>query len=310
MFTDKVPKNALAVWVWVAMTAPLAQLAGKDHWVAVIVLALLCGLVCGLAIRFGQPDGGTWFRILQCVWLVAVLAQMARWSADIWPTGRAFPIVPLALLLLAVLSACKGPAAAARVGGILFWFLLLLYGGLLLAGGENVKLKWLTPRWDMPSPVLGAVLLIPAVAGFLPREKGEEKGLIGVVAFAAATALWTVGSLSFGVAQDQSWPFYEGMKSVGLFGVAKRLEAFVSVAATLGYFALCSLLLSAVGMNFERIRQGAGRCGVIAAGAFAASLVWLPLQGGGIQGMISLVLWVLAPLFSACTKLLKKRKKD
>ncbi len=310
MFTDKVPKSALVVWIWVALTAPLAQLAGKDHWLPAIAVVLVCGVLCWLAIRFGQPVGGKWLCILQCLWLVAVLAQMARWSAEIWPTGEAFPIVPLTLLALAVLSACKGPTATAKVGSILFWFLLLLYGGLLLAGGENVEFKWLRSQWDMPSPVLGAVLLLPAVAGFLPREKGGEKGVVGVVLFAAITALWTVGILSSGVAQQLNWPFYEGMKSVGLFGVAKRLEAFVSVAATLGYFALFSLLLSAVGALAERIRAGAGKCGVITSGVLAASLIWLPLWGGGIQGVISLVLWVLLPILSACTKLLKKRKKD
>lgn len=294
MYSNKVP--GVALWLLVAVSAPLVQVAGRDGWLPVLATsAIACGLWL-LVLRFGGNPKGKWHSIFQCLWLCVILSQFLRWSVTVWPTGNAYPVVPMVLLLLAAAAAGKGVAASSSVGSILFWVLLLLYGCILFSGGRDLQVSWMLPQWHLPSPTLGLVLLVPAAAGLLPVKKSNPWWIWSIAAFASAVSLWTIGSLSFGISRQMAWPFYHAAKSVHVLGVAERLEAFVSVASTLGYFALYSLLLNAAGAQGEKIKQAYKKPAIITVATIAGVLTVFPPIPPEILGIGSLLAWVLLPL--------------
>lgn len=314
MFHEKVPQYQLAAWLFVAISAPLIQLVGKHGWltslVAGAVLLGLCWLVTALpASKIVQKK---WFCLLQLIVVVLVTAELSKWSVDSWPTGTDFPVVPLTLLALAVFSALHGASVASRVPSVLFWFLAILYGIVLAAGSKNIKAQWLDPSWELPEASLLLTLLLPAAAVLLPREKGRamQFAFPVIFLFLTAAALWTVGTISPNVAGEVAWPFYESSKSLSLLGVAERFESLVSVAMTLGYFSLYSLLLSAAGSMGENLKPGWGKGAVIGCGLAAAVLTLLMIHTAqGLLVIITLIAWCFLPLFGGFTELWKKSKK-
>lgn len=314
MFHNEVPRYQLAAWLFVAISAPIIQLVGRNGWLAVAAVGTVCLGLCWLVTLTParQITQQKWFCILQLPVIVLVAAEFAKWSVDCWPTGTDFPVVPLTLLTLAVFSALHGAAGASRVPSVLFWFLAILYGIVLAAGSKNIKVQWLQPSWELPGEGLLLTLLLPSVAVLLPREKGRAMQLVFpvILLFLTAAALWTVGTISPMVAKEVSWPFYESSKSLNLLGVAERFESLVSVAMTLGYFSLYSLLLSAAGSAGECIKPGWGKWAVIACGIATAALTLLMIHTAqGLLVIITLIAWCFLPIFGGFTELWEKSKK-
>lgn len=316
MFHKEVSSRQMAAWLLTAMSAPLIRLAGQSGWLAVLlggsVSALLCRVVNGL--DWDALTERKWFCTIQIIWLTVITAQLGYWSADVWQTGGDFPVVPVTLLTLAVFSALNGACGASRGSGILFWLAAFLYTVVFAAGIEDISPERLDDPVQVPSQRLLLALLLPAAVGFLPREKGAGMGwtfpVIGL--FAAAAEIWTVGILSASVAKGVEWAFYEASKSVKLFGSAKRLEAMVAVAMTMGYFSLYSLLLSGVGCLTERLHGGWGKAGVIGSGIAAGILLFAPAIGYSWLIGITLILWFVLPfalewLRNKKTKKIEKR---
>ena len=81
-----------------------------------------------------------------------------------------------------------------------------------------------------------------------------------------------------------------------VLGVAERLEAFVSVASTLGYFALYSLLLNAAGVQGERIKQDYKKSVIFTVAMVSGVFTVFPAIRMEILGVGSLIVWVLLPL--------------
>lgn len=314
MFRNEVPRYQLAAWLFVAISAPIIQLVGRNGWLAAAATGTVCLGLCWLvtAMPERQITQQKWFCILQLPVIVLVAAEFAMWSVDCWPTGTDFPVVPLTLLTLAVFSALHGATVASRVPSVLFWFLAILYGIVLVAGSKNIRVQWLTPTWELPEYGLLLTLLLPSVAVLLPREKGKPMQLVFpvILLFLTASTFWTVGTISSGVAAEVSWPFYESSKSLNLLGVAERFESLVSVAMTLGYFSLYSLLLSAAGSAGECIKTGWGKGTVIACGIATAALTLLMIHTArGLLVIITLITWCFLPVFGGFTELWKKSKK-
>ena len=314
MFREKVPQYQLAAWLFVAISAPLIQLVGKNGWLPALIAGIACLGLCWLvtALPAGKITQKKWFCVLQLPVITLVTTEFAKWSVDCWPTGTDFPVVPLTLLALAVFSALHGASVASRVPSVLFWFLAILYGIVLAAGSKNVKAEWLMPGWELPQEGLLLTLLLPAVAALLPREKGKAVYFVFpvILLFLAAAALWTVGTISPDVASEVAWPFYESSKSLSLLGVAERFESLVSVAMTLGYFSLYSLLLNAAGAMGENLSPGWGKGAVIACGIATAALTLLMIHTAqGLLVIITLITWCFLPVFGGFTELWKKSKK-
>ncbi|HIT33084.1 MAG TPA: hypothetical protein IAC31_00445 [Candidatus Faecousia intestinigallinarum] len=312
MFRKEVERYPLWAWIFTAVSAPAARLAGRGPWLPVLLLAAGCCLLCWGLHRLApdEPRFGKLYCLAQFLFLIPVAGEMIRMSQDCWPTGVSFPLVPATLALLAAANAWNGAERASRVGGILFWLLALLYSLVLLSGLKDIESSWLAPQMSLPSGGLPLILLLPAAALLLRRSgsrKAEQLGLGLIFLFTAAAALLTVGNLSPRVAAAAGDPFYIFSKSLRFLGVAERFEALVSVALTMSYFALLSLLFSIAGNLAETIRPDWGKAGVLICSVGGVGLLLAPPMPGGVLSAGALFLWAGLPL--AYWGVLKKGEK-
>lgn len=315
MSSHKVNTVTLAAWLFAAMTAPLAQIAAGESWLFVLAVGIICSVLCWF-IHFlsdGECYHAKWYCRVQLIFLAVAAGIVANWTVPCWPTGNAFPVVPLVLLALAGAAAWNGAERASRTGGVVFWFVALLYAIILAAGVKNLHVGWMEPQWEIGNTMLVFVFLIPVAALFLPREKGNGHFAVlpAVLFFGAAAALLTAGALLPEVAKKMAFPFYEYSKSLSLLGVAERFEAFVSVALTMGYFSLLSLFLSGAWHLAEEIRTGCGRGGILFCSAVAAiSLVFLPDILVQWLPSAALAFWGVIPFVAYAAQKIKVKKDE
>lgn len=300
MLNKKVPAHILTVWLAVAMSAPFAYLAGRQSSIAVLGSSALSGVL--LWLTQSRPSERLLRSRILCViefiFLAVACAVTANWSAQAWPAAQSYPAVPLLLLALATISGFCGTDKASKGIGILFWICAILYGALLILGSRNVQLQYFRLAWETPAPAAWFVLLLPCVIRFIPGAhiKGRFSPVL-VFLILIVFGLWTEGNLSTEAAMQVDWPFYRAGESIHLFGIANRVEAFISVGATVGYYALLSLLIHAGSSLAQRVKSGWGRWGAAAMGLLAASAVLLPLQiPYFVLAVSAFVLWIALPV--------------
>ncbi len=302
MYNKEIKAAPLCAWLMAAMSAPLAiAVAGQDY-LPVLIVTVGCGLICWCVylLSRGKCSGKRWYCTVQVLWLIVAVGVSANWANACWQTQGSLQTVPLVLLALAALSAWDGAERASRVGGAVFWLLALLYAVILIAGVGNLKLSWLAPSMGESSPMLIFTLLLPVVITFLPRVKKSCAPVLPCIeVFGLLLTVWTLGTISPKTAKAVAFPFYEYSKSMNLFGVARRLEAVVSVALTMGIYSLMSLLLSAAGHLAENVRRGTAGVGIVVCAVGGAVLMngisRLPqaILGGG-----ALLIWGVLPLIA------------
>ena len=314
MFQKKVEAWPMTAWLAVAVSGPFALIAGRDDWLGVAIAAAITGALCWAVA--GNPVqrliNSRLYCAVQYIFFIPVLAYFASQSSAAWPTGSAMPVVPLTLLSLAAAAACHGAQGASKTCSVLFWLIAGLYGVLLFFGSKDLRISFLQPGYQAPGSASVLALLLPAAMQFIPREiKPAHRLACGLVgAILVILCLWTVGGLSANVAAGMSWPLYEAGKSVSVLGIAERLESFISVAATVGFFALYSMLLAACGHMAEGIKPGWGKYGVILAGALVAALVLFAPQIPTVFLLFgALLLWCVVPFIGGSIFCEKKKKK-
>lgn len=313
MFREEVSRAPLWAWIFVAASAPIARLAGGSAWPGVLILSLAC---CGLCfwIHWVCPDAVRWQRwycLLQLLFLILAAGEMARLTESCWPTGGSFPVVPITLVVLAAASAWSGAARASRVGGVLFWLLALLYCLVLFSGVQDVKPEWLAPRMELPKPLLVLALLLPGAAAMLPKSGSRRAagwGLALIFGFSVLLSLLVSGNLSPMVAATSEDPFYAFSKSLSFLGVVERFEAFVSVALTMSYFGMLSLLFAIGGFLLETVHAGWGRAGVLLCALGSVGLLFLPQLPENVHAVGAVVFWAGLPLAQGIFMKIKMKK--
>lgn len=312
LWKDNVNWGPLFGWVVAAVSAPLAQFSGNGSWTGTLISGIICGITCWMVYKTNPvfPEWNNVLYGLELLWLAVAAGGMALWSSQVWPKGNGTQVIPVTLLLLAAASAWEGGGRASRTGGTIFWLLAILYSVLLAAGIKNLNWQYLVPKQERISWQLIAALLIPGSGIFLPRSNAKKKTGAFCVAgslLGGVFSLWTVGILSPAVAQKQSFAIYEASKSLNLLGIAERFEAFLSVAVTMGYFALFSLLFSEVGHLGERIRPNSGRPSVAACAAVSVGIVAFLMEiPGWIMAVGNGLFWLVIPCI--CTPIWKRKK--
>lgn len=315
MFREEVPRAPLWAWIFVAVSAPIARLAGGSAWPGVLILSLLCGCLCW-GIHMLCPDAAQWQRwycLMQFLFLLPAAGEMARLAENCWPTGGSFPVVPITLVVLAAANAWNGAARASRVGGVLFWLLALLYCLVLFSGVQDVRPEWLAPRMDLPKPLLAVALLLPGAAAMLPKSGGRGAagwGLALIFGFSLLLSLLVSGNLSPAVAASSPDPFYAFSKSLSFLGVAERFEAFVSVALTMSYFGMLSLLFALGGFLLESVHPRWGRAGVLLCALGSMLLLLAPPVPEIVLAVGAAVLWLGLPLLQGTFMKIKAKKPE
>lgn len=264
------------------MLAPLAHYAGCG-WVAML-WALLTFLPLCLLIRPKKLGRGLAF--LEWLWLIAVLSRLLPNAASYWLGGG--KTVPLTLLVLAAWGV-KGDAPV-RGGNVIFWLILPILGIVALLAIPKVEPMWLTGKTGDWSSGLMVALLIPA----LVRRSGDvqRKGIAMVGITAIGLSLLIQGCLSLPVAGETA-PFYLVGRTIG-----GGVEILVSVAMTLSWYALSSLMISC-GTELLKETGIPGEWGRWITALFAGIVIVI---GYEIKGMIlvagTIFMWFLIPILS------------
>ncbi|MBQ9762219.1 MAG: hypothetical protein IJV82_03980 [Oscillospiraceae bacterium] len=288
MYSEKIPARQLSAWLFTALTPVLIQYT-SGSWTWTLMAGALAAVAGWLSWRFGR--GGLAGGIV----LLIVVGSMMKDAARCWP-GDNYPAVPLILLALAAWSAWKGPSAAARTACVLFWAVLLIYIVVFASGVQGVELRWLKPRRPEPNWPLLLLLLVPSSSIPLLNKEGRWGiRLLLPILFAVAASMIVAGVLSPGLARELERPFYEMSRSLDLFGVAKRFEAVISAAMTVGWFCLMSLSLSLIAGGVKRWPKGAI---VVAALAMAGWMLCDLHISGGILLLLATVFWVAFPILA------------
>lgn len=311
MFREKIPARQLSAWLFAAMTPVLIQFMSGGAWVWVAIAGGLGLLISAWIWQTGwEPE--RWQTPLLLIYIIIVLGTILRQCDESWPIGNSYPAVPLIVFALAAWSAQKGPAAAARVGAVLFWAVLLMYLAVLGAGAGNVQLRWLKPQRDVPDGLGMLIFLVPSAAASLLRPEGKWNVRLSLpVIFTIAAAVITSGVLSPSVASKVENAFYEMSRSISLGGVAKRFEALISAGMTVGWFALTSLFLSLCGNLFQRLFAGWGKAGVWIAALLAAGWMLCGLHIPSFLLLITgVVFWGVVPVLTQGLGQRKKSKKS
>lgn len=243
--------------------------------------------------------------------LSVILGVLCRYAVQSWPKGG-HPVVSIIILVMAVWSAWKGTAAAARVGCVLFWIVLLLYLVLLGAGVKDIQIRWLIPTKGDVNSIGGILLLTPAVAALhLNRSEVIKPRLLLIAVFCITASAITAGVLSPAVAKGTENAFYEMTRSLNLLGQARRFEAVLSAGMTLGWFSLINLYLTLCNNLAENIHAGSGRWGCIASAILALIIQLCDLHIPGILLLIlGAVFWVFLPLLAQGLGMIKKSQKS
>ena len=301
MQNHNVRKRQLSAWLLAGLSAPLAQFAGGMAWQTVAVISAVCLGGCWLVCRleFAPPK---WLCAMEYGWIVCLLGSMASWISESWVSGNAYPAVPLILLALGGASAFRGPENGARVGSIVFWLVALIYAGVVAAGAGEVELRELVYVDRTLDRRLVVALLIPVLAVFWQKEGGvlQVRGLAGIFGFAVLISALITGTLSLPVAAQAKGPLQEWVEGLSLAGTLERFESLVSVALTIGWFALLAFLISTAGQQAERVNgkgDGVG-CWGAAAGAGVLALFKTGLSASVLM-VGSLLFWIAAPMILA-----------
>lgn len=257
-----------------------ARAASHAAWLCPIAAAPFCVLAAALVTRFlrgrrageglgetlagALPRLGRAVLLLYGLWLAlytgfSLRSAASRFIYTIY-TGSSpwsFVAVGLAVSLAAALGSVKQLARTAEI----FRALLLLVIVPVLALGL-AQLDWaeLLPvsYLDVPGVLLGAAETFGTVcfalvnAPFLETGtpepgRGKAAGLWSVKACLFLTALTAsvIGRFGPELSGELTYPFFALVRNTGLFGVAERIEAFVTALWVLSDFVLCALTLMA-----------------------------------------------------------------
>lgn len=301
MFKEKIPSKRLRAWIIASAVAPCAMFAGGSAWIMVLFAALLCGSASAAVQWFcpAHPIRAKWFALASWVWLGVFLGSVARYSANCWTDGQAYPAVPLVLLALACINSQNGGEKASKAGAVLVWLVVLGLGIVLGAGAKEMKLQWLKPQSERLSLMLIPLLLLPALSTALPTDdrKCTASASVWIGAAAVTVAFCVNAGLSENYASQTQNPLFEYCKSLSLFGTVERFESLIACAMTAGWFSFFSLILSVAGHTAEKTEEKRGIRGVWAC-ALIASAVMLTKRDISAEYLVlgSALFWVILPL--------------
>lgn len=267
-----------------AIAAPMALACG-GRGMLWAVPALVLAALADWAVRRRLPEGKSlaavlprWMLIPELFLLIAAAAAAAAMTPLCWPDG-AWPLFPLALLVLAGAAVRPGTGAAGRCAVPVAWGCILFLG--LVVAAALPEAKPAAGQWPEGLPVL-TVALLGICGWFLPSEREKPGRLwLGLAAF-------TLPLLALG--KD----LRTAVRSIELFGVLQRFEALVSCALTASLFLALTLLAAAGGEILRAL--GVKKCGgeVLLVPA-AALLCWISAAPAWLFPAGAVIFWGVFP---------------
>lgn len=285
-------------WIAMAMAAPLAEAASHSGWPVALLLALFCTLLCmGVA----GIDVSRKLCLIQWCVIVMTTAEFLNWTYNCWPGRYTEYAVPATILILAVISACKGEEKAASAVNALRFGTFLVFSAVLLSGAGEMEWRNLKPDWKIDAGSIAAVLLIPAIgAPSAERKKLRWEIPVAAIAFSAITR---------GV-MGRKADFYQLSRSISLLGAAERYESIVAAAMTISYYSLMTYLISMAGQAWKKWggeqKTGVRLCALLAIGVYLTGL----RLNAVAMAMLMMVTFVILPLLTELKNKCKKEEKS
>lgn len=209
-----------------AMAAPLAHYTGQGYMAVLLAAGAMIPLTTlagdGMN-RISKPVAA-----LELIWLGLMMGSLIRVSGANWPGEKSEVVVPLALLLLGVVTGNREKGA--RVCCTLFWIGLIPALWILAVLMGKTEPKWLTPEPGVWTGSLIAVFLYPVI---ITSEKGvspKTGGIVGLMAVLLAVIIQ--GGLGTRQALMEESPLYELGRCVGKGG----FEIVISVVMTISWY--------------------------------------------------------------------------
>ncbi len=330
---DKYSPRQLCALLWAALCAPLVTVCSAVSWPWVLlgtagagVILLPMGAVArGLPAGDGAAEllrdawgsGARPLSLISWLWLVLAASLAASMAVTAFPRDRAFPLVPLVLLLLAAIPAAKGPAAACRFGATLFLAVAPMMALVVLFGLADVHWGSLEPAGttaEAAAPM--AALLLPGAAFFLRDRLADRPTpwlrwflLAGVLALAVSVVC--VGALGLPLARAATNAFWFMSRSITVLGVMERFEAVISAFMAISFCCLCTFLLSAgqraLCAAVPAVTEPIAAWGTAVLAAAAFRLVPRIPEWGWFVG--NLLFWGILPLATLAVVLKRKYRK-
>lgn len=293
----------LQTWACAAAIPVGIQLLSGAAWTEVALIAAVCLILVALRWRCGSRKENKPLCILRWLLLTAVLCALSTVCTESWPKGG-HKAVPLLLLALAAWSAWKGPEAAARVGCVLFFFIIILYPVLIASASKQVYLPWLKPERSNTCVLGLLVLLTPAAAASMLRNKewpSLRQLLPGLLCTAAAAV--SAGVLSAKISATQNNAFHRTVLS--LPGIPK--DALLSASTTAGWFLMMSLYLCLCAQEVKTICPEKQKGSILIPAGIAALCLLYDLHiPATLLAVSGAVFWVVIPLIPQEIGLKKK----
>lgn len=304
MYSETISHKRLWAWLAVAMSAPLVHFSGGS-WLALLVLGVICyGVAAVLPDKLEAVKKSRIVCAAELIWIVLLLSQLMPLSAVYWPGSKSEIVIPAVLLALGAHSCNQ---RASRVAGVLFWVFIIMYVPVIIAGVKDLELAWLIPNSMGISLWMVPVMLLPCATKVLDGNQKGHGWYPGILLFGLGMWAITSGVLSPSVASGMGAPFRELSRSLTI-GAASRFESLISVAVTLGWFCLGSLLIQCGSVYCE----GIGIRSSIAPWLIAAASIGLYLAGVRLSpesgAILSIFLWSLLPWIAE--KISKKSEKS
>lgn len=306
-----------------AFTFPAVVHLPGAGWPWALGACILSGTLLWGTLRLTSDSAGAMARAKNCRvgklmlllvlgWNFAAMGGVATQVCLAYPTGRAYPLAGLLLLLLATEAARRGLKIVLRVGTVVLFLLAGFYAPVVLFALPEVKLQWLRPvacaDWTALAAALTPMSLLYIKKG---EGHGAERWILAGGVFAALTSIVCAGLLSPTVVTEEAFPFYTAAGVVRLFGVAERTEALVSAAASGGGFCLLGLLAVVNGELAGWIWPGRKQVFFVAQTLLAAAAIGLTgCLSSVVYAIGTTICWGLLPLLTLYIGNSKKLKKN
>ena len=162
----------LTGWMTAAILAPLAIAAPESGWAMNLTIGVLAAAILP-GVNKAAEKTKSWVRVGWIGWSAVLLIYYLGYLPAIWQ-GSDNLFLPVCMLLLGAWGTRKGKEACAGVGAVLMIFVLLLFGGVGLAGAEEIQWNRVLGNGIVFRPSAIVAYLLPGTISCL-REKTNDK---------------------------------------------------------------------------------------------------------------------------------------
>lgn len=283
-------KSRETVFLPFALMIPTIEAAMGTNWILITLLCTGGFLICRVSSR--AEYSSRWLRYGRLAAITLILSVILQKAGNIWPGEKTEIVIPLALLILALIAAGKGRAAAQNSANVLRYGVYLVVALLAILAVRSISWKEMMSSKNLPGADLCMLLLLPMLNGDIKQYRQPL--------YAIPAALLTAGIKTNGL--------YAFSRNLKVRGMPERMESIAACTVTIGYYAAVVYLLTA--MIKEQKTDRVSRLTYVLAGTAVLCMLLKPPIRGELNVILILLLWGIIPLLADLKNKLKKEEKS